>query len=96
MIDGKNVFDQLIKSYTKTYENIQKITTGQGYYCTTGCLLDYNHFTKHCKMISIDISKQQALARYQKAIQPINFTVNLDGNNNRLIFFVIEEVKRPF
>ena len=30
MIDGKNVFDQPIKSYIKTFENIQKITSGQG------------------------------------------------------------------
>ena len=30
MIDGKNFFDQIIKSYIKTYENIPKIITGQG------------------------------------------------------------------
>ena len=30
MIDGKNVFDQPIKRYIKTFENIQKITSGQG------------------------------------------------------------------
>ena len=29
MIDGKIFFDQTIKSYIKTYESIQKITTGQ-------------------------------------------------------------------
>ena len=27
-----------------TYENIQKIATGQGDDYTTGCLIDYNHF----------------------------------------------------
>ena len=40
MIDGKNVFDQPINSITKTYENIRKISTGQGDYYTTGCQLD--------------------------------------------------------
>ena len=60
MIDGKNFFDQPIQSYVKAYENIQKITTGQGDDYTTGCLPDYNYFKKHCKMIAIDLSKQQA------------------------------------
>ena len=37
MIDGKNVFDQPIKSHIKICENIRKITTGQGDDYTTGC-----------------------------------------------------------
>ena len=40
MIDGRNSFDQPIKNDMKTYENIQKITTGEGDDYTTGCLLD--------------------------------------------------------
>ena len=43
-IDGKNLFDQLVKSDMKTYDNIQKITTGQGDDYTAGCLLDYSYF----------------------------------------------------
>ena len=38
IIDGKNLFDQPIKSMTKTYENIRKIATDQGDDYTTGCL----------------------------------------------------------
>ena len=57
MIHRKNSFDQPFKSYIKTYENIRKITTGQGDDCTTGCLLDYDYFKKHYKMIAIDLSK---------------------------------------
>ena len=30
MIDGKNIFDQPVKSDMRTYDNIQKIVTGQG------------------------------------------------------------------
>ena len=30
MIDGKNLFDQPVKNNLITYENIRKITTGQG------------------------------------------------------------------
>ena len=94
MIDGKNVFDQPIKSYIKTYENIRKIKTGQRDDYTTGCLLDYNYFKNHYKMIALDLSKQQTLDVYPKAIQQINFTGYLDGNDSRLIFFIIEEVKK--
>ena len=46
MIDEKNFFDKPVKSYLKTYENIQKITTGQRDGYTTGCLIDYN-YSKH-------------------------------------------------
>ena len=41
MIDGKNFFDQPVKNYKVTYENIRKIATGQKDDYTTGCLLDY-------------------------------------------------------
>ena len=40
MIDGKNVFDQLIKYNKVTYENIRKIATSQGDGYGTGSLLD--------------------------------------------------------
>ena len=30
MIDGKNLFEQLIKNDKRTYDNIQKTATGQG------------------------------------------------------------------
>ena len=44
-------------------------------------------------MIAIDLSKQQALDADPKPIQQINFNVNLSDNNNKLILFIIEEVK---
>ena len=62
----------------RPYDNIRQIATGQGDDYTTGCLLDYNYFNNHYKMISIDLSKQQALDVNPKAIQQINFTGNLD------------------
>ena len=90
-IDGRNFLDQPFKYDIKSYENIRKIVTGQGDDYTTGCLLDYNYFKNHYEMIAIDLSKQQELDADLKAIQQINFTGNLSGNNNRLIFFIIEE-----
>ena len=41
-------------------------------------------------MIAIDLSKQEALDAYPKAIQQINFTGHLDRNAT---FFTIEEAK---
>ena len=72
---------------------IRKITTGQGDDYATGCLLDHNYFKKHYKMIAIDLSKPRALDADPKAIQRITFTGNLSGNNNRLMFSIIEEAK---
>ena len=62
----KNFFDQPAKSDMRTYDNIRKIATSQEDDYTTGCLLDYNYFNEHYKMIAIDLSKQQDLMQIQK------------------------------
>ena len=93
MIDGRNIFDQPINSMNKTYENIRKIATGKGDDYTTGCLLDYPYFKENCKMIAIDLSRQNELDADPRAIQQINFTTNLDRAGNTTIFFFIEEAK---
>ena len=92
MIDGKNFFDQTMKNYKVTYENIRKITIGQGDDYATGCLLDYTYFKKY-KMIAIDLSKQQVLDADPKAIQQISFTTNLDRAGNTRFYFIFEEAK---
>ena len=82
MINGKNFFDQPIKNI----ENIRKIATGQGDGYTIDCLLDYTYFKNYCKMIALDLRKQQALDSDPKAIQQIDFTANLNraGNTKEL------------
>ena len=37
LIDGRNFYDQLINDQIKKYEEIRKISTGQGDDYTTGC-----------------------------------------------------------
>ena len=37
MIDGKNVFVQLVRNNKVTYDNIRKIATGKGDDYITGC-----------------------------------------------------------
>ena len=92
-IDGKIFFDQPINNDIKTHENICKFATSQGDDYTTGCLLDYSYFKDNCKMIAIDLSKQQAPDADLRAIQQINFTGNLDRAGNITIFFIFEETK---
>ena len=86
-------FDQPIKNNKITYENIRKISTGQGDDYTTGCLLDYTYFKNYYKMIVVDLSKQQALDADPKAIQQINSAANLDRAGNTRIYFILEEAK---
>ena len=93
MINGENLFDQLIKNNKLTYENIRKIATGQGDDYTTGCLLDYTYFTNTYKMSTVDLSKQQALDADPRAIQQINFTANLNRAGNTRVYFILEETK---
>ena len=85
--------DQTINNDIKTYKNIRKNVTGQGDDYTTGCLLDYPYFRENYKMITIDLSKQQALDADPRAIQQINFAANLDRAANTAMFFFIEEAK---
>ena len=68
IIDGENFFDQPVKGDMRKYDSVRKIATGQGDDYTTGCLLDYNYFNKHYKMIAIDLSKQKALDDDPKAM----------------------------
>ena len=92
MVDGKNFFDQPVKNDKVTYENIRKITIGQGDDYTTGCLLGYTNFKKY-KMIPIDLSKEQVVDTDPKAIQQINFTTDLDKAGNTRFDFILEEAK---
>ena len=91
-----NVFDQLVKYYLRTYNNIGKNAPSQGGDYTT-CLLDYNSFNEQYKVIAIDLSKQQAPDAEPKLIKKVKFTGNLnrgdDVNHNATIFFIIQEAK---
>ena len=78
---------QPINREIKTYESIRKIASGKGDNYATGCLLDQPYFKENYKIITIDLSKQQALDSDPRAIQQINFTANLDRAGNTTMFF---------
>ena len=47
IINGKTFYDQHIDTDIKWYEEIRKLTVGQGEDYTTRCLLDYNYIKNH-------------------------------------------------
>ena len=61
MINAKNLFDQQVKNDLRTYDSTRKIPTGHGDDYTTGCLLDYNYFKDHFKMIATDFIKKHLI-----------------------------------
>ena len=65
-IDGRNFYDQPINDSIKQYNEIRKISTGQGNDCTTGCLLDFAYFEKNYRIIAADLSKVKALVQTQE------------------------------
>ena len=68
-IDGRNFYDQPINNSVKHYNEVRKISTGQGDDYTTGCLLDYFYFRKKYRLIAAALSKQKALDTDSRAIQ---------------------------
>ena len=83
----EEIFWSAIKSGLKTYDNIWIIEIGQGDDYTTGCLLDNPYFKEHYKLFVISLSKQQVPDADLKAIQQINFTVNLERDRNTQTLF---------
>ena len=86
LIDGKRLFEIPVKNTEETYEAIIEMSKNND--CTTGNLLDYEYFSKHCKLIAIDLSKQIKLENPDLK-QQINFIERLEEDAK--IFFIIEK-----
>ena len=93
-IDGRNFYDQAINDSIKQYDEIRKISTGQGDDYTTGCLLDFTYFEKNYRLIAIDLSKQKALDPDPKEIQQIIFTGQAPNNTIRIYTFLNNQKKQ--
>ena len=90
VIDGKSFFDVPIKNKTETYQKIIEMSRNNDY--TTGNLLDYDHFSKHYKLIAIDLRKQIELEDAD-TIQQINFIGKLETNEGATMFFITEKTE---
>ena len=73
LIDGRNFYDQQINDLTKQFDELKKVSTGQGNDYTTVCLLDYVYFKDNYRLIAIDLSKQKTLDADPRAIEQILF-----------------------
>ena len=95
-IDGRNFYDQPINDSIKQYDEIRKISTGQGDDYTTGCLLDFAYFEKNYRLIAADLSKQKNLGADLRAIQKIIFTSKIKvttNNTSAIIYYILEQSK---
>ena len=54
IIAGRNFYDNPIKSDIEKYRELKKVMIGKGEDYTTGCLLDYNYFKEHYKLVAVD------------------------------------------
>ena len=88
LIDGKSFFDIPIKNCEETYEQILEMGINNDY--TTGNLLDYEYFSKHCKLVAIDLSQQIELDNPELK-QQINFIGRLRRDERATTFLIIEK-----
>ena len=84
---GNFFFDVSVKSKEEAYENIIEMDRNSDY--TTGHLLDYEYFSKHYKLVAIDLCKKNELENPDLK-QKINFVGKYEGNG-RAMFFIIEK-----
>ena len=95
-IDGRNFYKQPINDSVKQYDEVRKISTGQGDDYRTGCLLDFAYFEKNCRLIADDLSKQKALDTDLRAIQQIIFTDKMKAevaSARVIIYYILEQSK---
>ena len=76
-----------MKNKKEAYEKIMSISKNNDY--TTGNLLDYEYFSKHYKLIAINLSKQTELENPDLR-QQINFIGKL-VDNKATVFIIIEK-----
>ena len=74
------------KKHTKKIRNINKNSN-----YTTGNLLDYEYFSKHYKLIAIDLSKQVELENPELR-QQLHFIGKFEGDKATM-FFIIEKLE---
>ena len=90
-IDGINFHDPPINDLIKQYDEVRKISIGQGDDYTTGCLLDLAYFKQNYRLIAADLSKQKVLDADSRAIQQIIFTGV--ASEASIIYYIYEKSK---
>ena len=94
--DGRNFYDQPVNDVIKKYDEVRKVSTGQGDDYTTCCLLDFSYYKNNYRLIAADLSKQKALDADSRAIQQIIFTGKIKStvaNTRVIIYYILEQSK---
>ena len=91
LIYGKRFFNMPVKNKEEAYEKIIEINKTSDY--TTGNLLDYEYFSKHYKLIAIDLSKQIELEN-SNLKQQINFIGKLENDRATMLFSSLKNQKK--
>ena len=91
VLDGRNFYDNPIKSNIEKYRELKKVMIRKGEDYTAGSLLDYNYFKKHYKLVAVDLSKQKELDADPRAIQQIEFKYMLGTSS--IIYWVLTKSK---
>ena len=98
LIDEKPFFDINIKIKEEAYESNIEMSRNNDY--TTGNLLDNEYFSRHYRLIEMDLSKQNELENSDLK-QQINVIGRLERERNATeaikatMFFIIEKKKKP-
>ena len=100
LIDGRNFYDKLINNLIEQYDELRRVSAGQDYDYTTGCLLDYAYFKNNYRLIAIGFRKPKALDADPRAIEQIVFQravwgdqINLRKDTNIKLFTILENSK---
>ena len=87
LVNGKSFFDVPVKNKEEAYKKIIEISKNNDY--TTGNLLDYEYFSKHYKLIAIDLSKKIELGNSD--LNQKNNSVGKLEDDRETMFFIIEK-----
>ena len=82
-----------VKNKEEAYEKIIEISKNSDY--TTDNLLGYEYFSKHYKLIAIDLSKQIEL-EYSGLKKQINFIGKLEEDRTTMFFIIEKSEKTTF
>ena len=92
-IDGKSFFDVPVKNKEETYEKNMSISKNIDY--TAGIFLDYEDFSKHYKLIVIDLSKHVELENPDLR-QQFNFIGKLEDDKATMLFIIEKSGETTF
>ena len=93
LIDGKSFFDVSVKNKEEPCEKIMSITKNNNY--TNGNLFYYEYFSKHYKLIAIDLSKQIELENPDLK-QQMNFIGKLEDDKATMLFIIEKSEETTF